>query len=439
MTIQVKRLLLFLLPILLVSCVCACSANTDKKTDEEIAAPGDSMKIDVKIGSTTLTATLADNSSADEFAALLTQGEITVDMHDYNNFEKVGDLPQNVVTNDEEITTEPGDIILYNGNQITIYYDTNTYSFTRLGKIDGVSQDELKSLLGEGNVRVTFSMHNEQTEQIKTAKFNFENKTVMLNSGYEMPIMGLGTYALSDEECYNSVTTLLENGGRLIDTAYMYHNEAAVGRAVRDSNVPREEIFVTTKIYPNQFVNAAEAIDEALEKTGLDYIDLMLLHHPGDGDVEAYKALEQAVSDGKIRSIGLSNWYVEELKVFLPQVSITPAVIQNEIHPYYQENDVIPYIQELGIVVEGWYPFGGRGHTGEMLSNETISAIATAHSVTCAQVILRWNLQKGVVVIPGSSNPEHIKENIDIFSFSLTDGEMASINALDRNEKHDWY
>lgn len=437
-----KRCLLILLTFLLLFCFCSCNANSDTETESgglttESGVPeGDAMKIDVQIGSTTLTATLADHSSAKAFYELLKQGEITVDMHDYNSFEKVGDLPQSIVTNDEKITTEPGDIILYQGDQITIYYDTNTWNFTRLGKIDGVSQDELKKLLGTGNVSVTFRLHQEQTQ---VAEFDFEKKTVMLNSGYEMPIMGLGTYALSDEECYNSVTALLENGGRLIDTAYMYHNEAAVGRAVRDSDVPREEIFVTTKIYPNQFANAAEAIGEALEKTGLDYIDLMLLHHPGDGDVGAYKALEQAVADGKIRSIGLSNWYVEELKEFLPQISITPAVVQNEIHPYYQENDVIPYIQGLGIVVEGWYPFGGRGHMGEMLGNETISAIGKAHGVTSAQVILRWNLQKGVVVIPGSSNPEHIKENLDIYRFELTDEEMSAINALDRNEKHDWY
>ena len=166
---------------------------------------------------------------------------------------------------------------------------------------------------------------------------------------------------------------------------------------------------------------------------------MLLLHHPGDGDVEAYHAMEQAVADGKIRSIGLSNWYVEELEEFLPQVNITPALVQNEIHPYYQENDVIPYIQNLGITVQGWYPFGGRGHTAELLGDETISAIAKAHGVTSAQVILRWNLQKGVVVIPGSSNPDHIRENLDLFGFALTEDEMNRINALDRNEKHDWY
>ncbi len=269
--------------------------------------------------------------------------------------------------------------------------------------------------------------------------FDLETKTVPLNSGYEMPILGLGTYSLSDEECAVSIAALLEAGGRLIDTAYMYHNEAAVGQAIRNSAVPREEIFVITKLYPNQFDDAAKAIDEALKRMGLDYIDMILLHHPGDGDVQAYLALEQAVADGKVHSIGLSNWYVEELEEFLPQVNITPALVQNEIHPYYQENDVIPYIQSLGIVVQGWYPLGGRGHTAELLGDETITAIAETHGVSSAQVILRWNLQKGVVVIPGSSNPEHIRENLDLFGFELTGEEMQQINALDRNEKHDWY
>ena len=270
--------------------------------------------------------------------------------------------------------------------------------------------------------------------------FDFETHTVLLNSGYEMPIMGLGTYSLSDEECYNSVTALLEAGGRLIDTAYMYGNEAAVGRAVRDSDVPREEIFVITKLYPGeQFANPEKAIQDALDKLDIGYIDMMLLHHPGENDVKAYQEMEQAVAEGKIHSIGLSNWYVDELEEFLPQVTITPALVQNEIHPYYQENDVIPYIQDLGIVVQGWYPFGGRGHTAELLSDSVISEIAAAHGVTSAQVILRWNLQKGVVVIPGSSNPDHIRENLDLFGFELSGDEMERINALDRGEKHDWY
>lgn len=269
--------------------------------------------------------------------------------------------------------------------------------------------------------------------------FDFETRTVTLNSGYAMPLNGLGTYSLTGETCFNSVSAALERGVRLIDTAYMYHNEAEVGRAVRESGLPREEIFVMTKLYPSQFSDAEAAIDQALETLGLDYIDLMLLHHPGDGDVAAYQAMEQAVAEGKIRSIGLSNWYVAELEEFLPQVRISPALVQNEIHPYYQENDVIPYIQSLGIVVQGWYPLGGRGHTAELLGDEVISGIAAAHGKSSAQVILRWNLQKGVVVIPGSSNPDHIQENTELYDFELTEAEIAQINALNRNEKHDWY
>ena len=261
----------------------------------------------------------------------------------------------------------------------------------------------------------------------------------MLNSGYEMPINGIGTYSLLGDTCYDAITTALKTGVRLIDTAYMYRNEEEVGRAIRDSGVPREEIFVITKLYPNQFSQPEEAIEQALQKLNIGYIDMMLLHHPGHDDVKAYKAMEKAVAAGKVRSIGLSNWYVEELKEFLPQVSIMPALVQNEIHPYYQENDVIPFIQQQGIVVQGWYPLGGRGHTQALLNDPVITKIAQAHGKSAAQVILRWNLQKGVVVIPGSSNPAHIKENTELYDFALTAEEMAQINALDRNEKHDWY
>ena len=273
--------------------------------------------------------------------------------------------------------------------------------------------------------------------------FDFEQKTVLLNSGYEMPIMGLGTYSLDYDTCVSSVKALLENGGRLIDTAYMYGNEDAVGEGVRQAmeeyGIPREDIFVITKIYPNQFDDPEAAIEMALEKLDIGCLDMMLLHHPGTGDVEAYLAMEKFVEQGKIRSLGLSNWYVDELTEFLPQVNIPPALVQNEIHPYYQEQDVVPFIQEKGIVVQCWYPLGGRGHTAELLGDETIRSIAEAHGVSSAQVILRWDLQRGIVVIPGSSNPEHIRENLDLFGFELTDEEMAKITALDRGEKHDWY
>jgi diketogulonate reductase-like aldo/keto reductase len=268
---------------------------------------------------------------------------------------------------------------------------------------------------------------------------NGKAPTVTLNSGYEMPVVGLGTYSLLGEVCVNSVVAALQNGFRKIDTAYMYNNEESVGEGVRKSGVPREEVFVATKLYPSQYANPEAAINEALEKLNIGYIDLMLLHHPGNNDVKAYKAMEKAAAEGKIRSVGLSNWYIKEINEFLPEITIMPALNQNEIHPYYQENNVIPYFHNLGIVMEAWYPLGGRGYTGALLNNETIVEIARAHNKSSAQVILRWDLQKGVVVIPGSSNPDHIKENISLFDFELTDEEMNRINALDRNEKHDWY
>lgn len=276
------------------------------------------------------------------------------------------------------------------------------------------------------------------------AAFNFETKSVTLNSGYDMPINGLGTYSLHGETCVNSVKSALASGVRLIDTASAYGNEEEVGQAIREAIdegiIKREDVFVITKIYPgSEMDNPEQSIQACLDRLDIGYVDMMLLHHPDRNDAKAYQAMEKFVEEGKIRSLGLSNWYVKELGEFLPQVTITPALVQNEIHPYYQENDVIPYIQDLGIVVQGWYPLGGRGHTAELLGDEVISGIAKAHGVSSAQVILRWNLQKGVVVIPSSSNPDHIKENTELYGFELTDAEMAQINALDRNEKHDWY
>lgn len=281
----------------------------------------------------------------------------------------------------------------------------------------------------------------------KTASaFNLANGTngnapvVMLNSGYEMPVLGLGTYSLHGDTCKNAVKAALSQGYRLIDTAYMYGNEAEIGEAIRESDVPREEIFVITKIYPGaQFANPERAIQDALDKLNIGYIDMMLLHHPGANDVKAYRAIEKFVEQGKIRSVGLSNWYIEEIDDFIAQVNIKPALVQNEIHPYYQEQKVVPYMHELGIVMQAWYPLGGRGYTGALLADSAISQIAEAHGKSCAQVILRWHLQRGVVAIPGSSNPAHILENISVFDFELTDAEMNAIAALDRNEKHDWY
>lgn len=255
-----------------------------------------------------------------------------------------------------------------------------------------------------------------------------------------MPVLGLGTYSLHGETCKNAVLSAISQGYRLIDTASMYGNEQEIGEAIRQSGVPREEIFVITKIYPGtQFANPEQAIQESLDKLDIGYIDMMLLHHPGANDVKAYLAIEKFAERGKIRSIGLSNWYIEEIDDFIAKVNVMPALIQNEIHPYYQEKTVVPYMHNLGIVMQAWYPLGGRGHTGALLSDGTITKIAGNHGVSSAQVILRWHLQRGVVAIPGSGNPEHILENISLFDFELTEAEMNAIAALDRNEKHDWY
>lgn len=268
---------------------------------------------------------------------------------------------------------------------------------------------------------------------------NGKPPVITLSSGYSMPVLGLGTYSLHGDECINAILSAIKLGYRKFDTATFYGNEEEVGEAIRRSGVPREEFFICTKLYPNEFGRAEEAIEASLARLNIGYVDLMLLHHPGRNDVEAYKAMERAVAAGKIRSLGVSNYYIKEMTEFLPKVSIKPVMTQNEIHPYYQEKEVREYMHRNGIVIEGWYPFGGRGYTKAMFGNETIKEIAEAHGKSPAQVILRWDLQHGVAVIPGSSNPDHQKENISVFDFELTPEEMARIDALDRNEKHDWY
>ena len=284
--------------------------------------------------------------------------------------------------------------------------------------------------------------------QIDSITFNDSTNllapTVMLNNGMSLPTLGIGTYSLQGDVCFNSVYTALKNGYRLIDTAYMYGNEEEVGRAVRQAIAEgickREDITVITKLYPGeQFANPEPAIELALRKLSIGYIDIMLLHHPGTDDVKAYKAMERYHVQGKIRALGLSCFYVKELTDFLPQISIKPVLVQNEIHPYYQDTEVVDFIHLLGIAVQAWYPLGGRGHQSELLNDPVLVRIAQSHQRSVVQVMLRWHYQRHVVAIPGSSNPDHIKENISIFDFALTDGEMAEIAALNRNEKHDWY
>ncbi len=309
-------------------------------------------------------------------------------------------------------------------------------------------------LLLSGGTFLYMFINNSENDEIKendkNSKFEVpisENAKdypiIKLNSGYEIPVLGIGTYSLTGKTCVESVYTAIKEGYRLIDTAYMYGNEKEVGEAVRkaikDGLIKREDVFVITKLYPNQFSNPERAIEEALKKLNIDYIDMMLLHHPGTDDVKAYKAMEKYVESGKIKSLGLSNYYIKELNEFIPKVNIMPSLVQNEMHPYYQDTKVVKYIKSKGIAVQAWYPLGGRGHQKELLSDKTLIKIAETHNKSVAQIILRWNIQRGVIVIPGSSNPDHILENISIFDFKLTDEEMNTISKLNRDEKHDWY
>lgn len=270
--------------------------------------------------------------------------------------------------------------------------------------------------------------------------FDLEKRQVILNDGRPMPIIGLGVFTLSDGDAEKAVLTALKEGYRLIDTAHIYGNEAAVGRAIKKSGVARGDIFLTSKLWTKDFGNAAAEIDAMLKRLDTDYIDLLLLHHPAPEDAAAYKAMEEAVKAGKVRSIGLSNYYEKEMNAILQGASIKPAVVQNETHPYNQGRDLKPYLAGHGTVLEAWYPLGGRdrygrGGTQTLFADPVIVAIAKAHGKTPAQIILRWHLQDGNIAIPGSRNPKHIRENIDIFDFTLSDEDMAKIRALDKGER----
>ena len=276
-------------------------------------------------------------------------------------------------------------------------------------------------------------------------EFDLDAGTVTLNNGVSMPILGIGTFALSDSEAEESVYWALRDGYRLIDTARIYGDEAGVGRAIRraidEGLVTREEIFVTTKMWTSDYGNGDAAINASLERLGLDYIDLMILHHSQpENDVAAYKAMEQAVTDGRLKAIGLSNYYdPDDFDRMVNATSILPAVLQNETHPYYQSADMKEHIAQYGTVLESWFPLGGRGNTQTLFNDPVISAIAAAHGKTSAQVILRWHLQDGHIAIPGSHNEKHIQENFNIFDFELTPDEMMQIAALDKNERlGDW-
>ena len=271
--------------------------------------------------------------------------------------------------------------------------------------------------------------------------FDFDSRSVKLNSGYDMPILGLGTYSLSDLEAENSVYWALKAGFRLIDTARIYGNEEAVGRgmrrAIEEGIVTREEVFITTKMWTSDFDDGDAAVDASLERLGVDYIDLMILHHSQpSNDVKAYQALERAVEAGKLKSIGLSNYYEpEDFERLVNATTIRPALLQNETHPYHQSIVMKEHIAKYETVMESWFPLGGRGNTQTLFNDETISSIAKEHGVSSAQVIIRWHLQAGNICIPGSSNEQHINEDYDVWDFALTDEEMERMSSLEKDER----
>ncbi len=255
-----------------------------------------------------------------------------------------------------------------------------------------------------------------------------------LNNGAVMPQLGLGVYLVSDATtCQASVETALASGYRLVDTAVMYGNERPVGRGLRASGVPREEVFLTTKLWPSEYGarKAPDAIGRSLERLDTDYIDLLLLHQPVGDVLGTWAAMQDAVAQGTVRSLGVSNFTIADLERLLVVADVSPVLNQVELHPYWQQRDLIPFLRAHDIVPEAWYPVG-HGST-ELLGEPGIVEIARRHGRSPVQVILRWHVQHGFVAIPKSTDPAHIRENIDIFDFELSADELATIDALDRN------
>lgn len=269
---------------------------------------------------------------------------------------------------------------------------------------------------------------------------NFAMEDFKLNSGYKMPRLGFGTWTLNDSQAAECVLKAIQTGYRLIDTARYYGNESGVGTGVRNAIsaglITREEIFVTSKVMPGNYNQPDTAIENSLDALNLGYIDLMLIHQPGYNDEKVYKALERGAKAGKIRSIGISNYYTPaDFERINKIAEIVPAVVQNENHPLNQNAKLQEYVQKYGTVIESWYPFGGRGNTAKILGNPAIIEIAKRHKKSPAQIVIRWNLQAGYIAIPSSKNPEHIEENFNVFDFELSADDMKKIFALNQNRR----
>lgn len=259
--------------------------------------------------------------------------------------------------------------------------------------------------------------------------------TIKLNNGIEMPQLGFGVFQVPDlKEAEEAVSTALEIGYRLIDTAAAYQNEEAVGRAIAKSKVERNDIFVTSKLWVSDFTyeRAKAGIETSLRKLGLDYIDLYLLHQPYGDTVGAWKALEEAYEAGKIRAIGVSNFYPDQLKDLELTTKIKPVINQIEVNPWYQQMSDVDFTQGEDIQVEAWAPFAEGKN--QIFSNEILTRIGQKYDKTSGQVILRWLLQRGIVVIPKSVHKDRMIENLDIFDFELSETDMSNIAKLDKNE-----
>lgn len=254
-----------------------------------------------------------------------------------------------------------------------------------------------------------------------------------LNNGIKMPMAGIGTFLLTPDEAEASVLSALQCGYRLIDTANAYVNEKAVGRAMRKSGISRDEIFLETKLWPS-FYEQEDAVEKTLQRLGTDYIDLLLIHQPAGNYVAGYRLMEKAYKEGKVRAIGLSNFTPEQVQEILDICEVKPAVLQTEVHPYSQEKKLKEFLDKEGIVIQAWYPLG---HGDKALIQEPLfTEFGKKYGKSNAQVILRWHIQAGNIVIPGSKNPAHIKDNFNLFDFALTDDEMAKITALDKQKRY---
>ena len=256
---------------------------------------------------------------------------------------------------------------------------------------------------------------------------------VTLNNGVKMPMAGIGTFLLSPDEAEASVLSALQCGYRLIDTANAYVNEKAVGRAMKRSGLNREEIFLETKLWPS-FYEQDDAVDKTLARLDTDYIDLLLIHQPAGNYIAGYRQMEKAYKEGKVRAIGLSNFNESQIREILEICEVKPSVLQTEVHPYSQEKALKQFLAQEGMVIQAWYPLG---HGDKALINEPLfTELAQKYGKSNAQIILRWHIQDGNIVIPGSKNAEHIRDNFDLFDFSLSDEEMAKIAAMDQKKRY---